>query len=179
MNENTEESEALRHLASAVAELPRSMEPPRDLWPGVAERLAPRPVVPVVATWHRWAYQAMAALFFMALGAALALSLQPGQVAGSPAAEAMANVGFEQVEADYRQAKQQLWLLATSRRDDLSPTAVRTVERNLEILEAAIHDLRGALDADPDNSQLEGMLLAKHRRGLDILQQLTAPPAQI
>jgi len=184
MNENSRNDESMRRLLAEAAELPRSIEPRRDLWPEIEARLGERRPAVAVA-WRRFAYQAVAAIFFMALGAVLALALRPAAESpkvgpGDVRAASLTGVSdFATVEAEYLRAKDQLWLLALSRRDELSPVAMRVVERNLRIIEAAIRDLRGALADDPENSQIEGMLLAKHRQGIEILQRLTAPPAEI
>lgn len=185
MNENSRNDESMRRLLAEAAELPRSIEPPRDLWPEIEARLGERRP-PAAVAWRRFVYQAVAAIFFMALGAVLALALRPaerpeiGPGDGDVRAASLAGVSdFATAEAEYLRAKDQLWLLALSRRDELSPVAMRVVERNLRIIEAAIRDLRGALADDPENSQIEGMLLAKHRQGIEILQRLTMPPAEI
>jgi len=183
MSERSRSDEPMRRLLAEAAELPRSIEPPRDLWPEIEARLGERRV-PAAVAWRRFAYQAVAAIFFMALGAVLALALRPAESSevrsGDVRAASFAGASdFATVEAEYLRAKDQLWLLALSRRDELSPVAMRVVERNLRIIEAAIRDLRGALADDPENSQIEGMLLAKHRQGIEILQRLTAPPVEI
>jgi FecR protein len=49
-------------LVEAVRRLPRSIEPPRDLWPGIAPRLRRRPA------WGRWAVLAAAAAVIAAVG---------------------------------------------------------------------------------------------------------------
>lgn len=186
MKENSRNDESLRGLLPEAAELPRSIEPPRDLWPEIEARLGDRRR-PAVA-WRRYVYQAVAAMFFMALGAVLALTLRPAAEGpqidlppdgGVRTASVSGASDFAAVEADYLRAKDQLWLLALSRRDELSPVAMRVVERNLRIIEAAIGDLRAALDEDPENPQIEGLLLAKHRQGIEILQRLTTPPAEL
>ncbi len=191
MNEKATDTESIRRLLAEAAEIPRSIEPPRDLWPEIAGRLVERrPAAVLAGTWRRWAYQAVAAILFMALGALLALVLRPATASSPEATTAQLSPGevlpasatgaseFAKVEAEYLRAKDQLWLLALSRRDDLSPVAMRVVERNLRIIEAAIRDLRGVLDSDPENRQIEGLLLAKHRQGIEILQRLTGPPAK-
>lgn len=94
-----EEAE-LRRLHARVAELPREISPPRDLWPAVAGRIGERGDASVTdpeagsarrGPWRRrrrrgwtagqWARQAAAAVVFMALGALLARLATP---AGRP-----------------------------------------------------------------------------------------------
>lgn len=80
------EAEALERLKRRVAELPASVEPPRDLWPGIAARLRPRARVlegrfagPVGGSggsgWRpsraQWGAMAVAALLLMALSSGI------------------------------------------------------------------------------------------------------------
>ena len=48
----------------------------------------------------------------------------------------------------------------------------KVVESNLEVIENALRDLQDALTKDPENLDLQKMVLANHRRGLDLLWQL-------
>ena len=52
------------------------------------------------------------------------------------------------------------------------------VERNMAIIETAVAEIRGALDADPTNRELNRMLLAVQQRELDFLQRATALAAR-
>ena len=179
--------ELRRHLDA----LPREIEPEHDLWPVIAGRLEPRRpsrfrrlrrttagVVP----------RALAALFFMGLGALvtwLAMSGEPtlddGQVAttapppiATPAAyDVGATTGVEAIEADFLRAREALWRDVLANRDRLQPATVEVVEQNLEIIDRAIRDLRRALEADPGNPALERRLIDSHRRGLDLLRRLS------
>ncbi len=192
----TEERE-LRRLLTRVAELPRSIEPPSDLWPGVAPRLAER--TPDHAqeqrgrmsagaraagpgrrwTPRQWALQAAAAVAFMVLGAALSqFSAGPAPTGDGPPTygdvrpAALSMGRFDALEAEYLRAKEDLWLMTYSRHDDLSPVKVETIRRNLLIIDEAISELREALAEDPGNRQLENRLLANHRRSIELLQTL-------
>lgn len=185
----SEEREA-RRLLSRVAELPRSIAPPRDLWPEVAARLgeqSPAPPVEVAAgrrrrgPWRRWsarqwALQAAAALAFTVLGGVLGQRIAPAPSAypwpPDAAAPAAASPGFQTLETEYLRAKTAWWLVVYSRHEELSPETVEAVQRNLVILDRAIWELREALEVDPGNRQLESLLLAQHRRGIDLLRRL-------
>lgn len=68
MTENRDDIELTRHLREAVDRLPKSIEPPRDLWPGIEARLRRRAA-------HRWAYWVPLAL---AAGIAAILLVRPG-----------------------------------------------------------------------------------------------------
>ncbi|OLD42975.1 MAG: hypothetical protein AUI55_04230 [Gemmatimonadetes bacterium 13_1_40CM_2_70_7] len=61
MNDREHEAEFAR-LLEETRRLPRSIEPPRDLWPGIAARIRRRPA------WRRWAALAAAAAVVLIVG---------------------------------------------------------------------------------------------------------------
>ena len=76
------------------------------------------------------------------------------------------------VEANYLRARDALWLQAVENREALPPGTLKVVEKNLEILERAISDLRKALALDPGNPNLERRLLDNHQRSIDMLRRV-------
>lgn len=177
------EERELRRLLARVAELPPSVAPARDLWPGVAARLGEQPARTRTAagtrrSWTpgRWALQAAAAIVFMVLGAALG-RVVPGAAPPEAAPAPAAASGFAAVEAEYLRAKDALWLVAASRQEEISPVTLEIVRRNLVVIDEAIWGLRRTLEADPGNRELEKLILAQHRRGLDLLRRLTEKSA--
>ncbi len=187
---NEKEMNDLEPRLDAVDALPRALEPGRDLWPEIEARLARRPrrAGGRRAGFRRWAVvtQLAAAVALMVLGGALSQLLRPAgsgfepgpaadgiRLAAAPAAE------LEVAEGEYLRAKEALWLAAYGRRDDLSPATLRVVEKNLRIVDEAIRELRQALEEDPGNHQLEGLLYANHRRSIDLLQRLAQASQEI
>ncbi len=187
---------SLKHLLRQVDELPRSWPPASDLWPGIEPRLTERRFAERrsaaqrlgerragAVRWH-WLRQAAAAVILMALGGVLSQLLLPagrGQapapvaeaLAGGPEAElALAEARLVLAEADFLRAKEALWSAVYSSHDAASPETREVVERNLAVIAAAIRELRAALEADPGNPQLEGLLLAQHRSEIGLLQRL-------
>lgn len=184
----------LERLFDAVRELPEAIAPPRDLWPGIEPRLASRRAAS--ERW-RWAAQMAAALALMVAGGVLSQLLWPsgaisdarsaeGRLAEEPGVGELAPAGLAAparaelavAEADYLRTKETLWLLIYRNRDELSPVTMRVVERNLRVVDEAIQELRQALEEDPGNSQLEGLLYANHRRGIDLLKRLAQSSAE-
>ncbi len=162
----------LEALLEAAADLPRNLEPERDLWPGVAARLTARRRR--AARWPRLR-QAAAAVALVALGGVLSQLLMPGwRDAVEPAADSALDpeAAFALAEADYLRAKGALWAAVYAGRDAVSPETREVVERNLRIIDQAIGELRLALEADPGNPHLESLLLARHRSELDLLRRL-------
>lgn len=153
MNEDMNEESASREerdrldaeLAHRVAELPREIDPPRDLWPEIAARLEPRhetlgQVVPfrrraarvVAAVVPASPAHAVAALLWMSLGGVLAWWVLGGIVGpapgvpdprGAPGLAVPAAMPSETVSAgaggaemQYLRAKEELFLLALEAR---------------------------------------------------------------
>jgi hypothetical protein len=183
----TEASE-LEALLSAVAELPREIRPPRDLWHAIDARLD-EPDAAVLdrralgrpgTGLPRWALVA-AALALVVVTAAvtsvltrrydevMALKLRrsdgeaPVAAPGSPTAPAADQ------EARFLAASQEL--LEGLESQDLSPETMAIVRRNLEVIDAAIAELHAALERDPGNGELTRMLLATYQRKIDLLEQ--------
>ncbi len=181
-------ADTLEPRLDAVDALPRSLAPGRDLWPGIEGRLAARPQRgPGRPYPRRWAVvsQLAAAVALMVLGGALSQILWPaGAGLPGPAVDGDIRLAaevaeLEVAEGEYLRAKEALWLAAYGRRDDLSPATLRVVEKNLVIVDQAIRELRQALEEDPGNHRLEGLLYANHRRSIDLLQRLTQASQEI
>lgn len=155
-----QEADALDGLLREARTLPRSLTPPRELWTGIEQRLAPAP-----AAFRRprglpaWAGLA-AGLALMLLGAALAtLWLQRG--GGS----------FAEARARYTAATAELAQQLSDRPGTLSPDTRAVVERNLRIVDQAIGEAEAALTADQGNPALEQMLLARYEQRLGLLRR--------
>ena len=187
----TERLASLERLLAEVDAMPRSLEPASDLWPGVAPRLTERRFTERRQAGRRvagdgggpvWWRQAAAAVVFMALGAGLSQfpwpvgGGEPAAIAGvEPASSAARSsaADFALAEADFLRAKEALWSAVYSSHDTAAPETREVVERNLAVIAGAIRELRAALEADPGNPQLEGLLLAQHRSEIGLLQRLT------
>jgi hypothetical protein len=164
--------ETKRALAGPLAALPRSIEPPRDLWPAIAARTAPPSVS---APKHRPLLAIAAALALVAGSSAVTMLVmrddgpEPAPVAGTaPAPEAPAGPRFE---ARYVAETRELSDLLDRQRDLLAPETVAALERNLAIIDSAIADSRAALAADPSNGELELLLRAGYEQKVALLEQ--------
>jgi len=90
MNDREHEAEFAR-LLEETRRLPRSIEPPRDLWPGIAARIRRRPA------WRRWAALAAAAAVVLIVGRRILIGSSEGwavaRVDGAPRIGRTALVG--------------------------------------------------------------------------------------
>lgn len=173
-----EESQEIRRIVEAAAALPRSLPPPEDLLPEIHRRMAelerPSWAVP------EWLKHSLAALLLVGLGALLARAFwQPVAVSSDLGQADLSAPGpvsdFVVAEAQLIDTQQDLRLLIESRRQELSPSTLRLVERNLRIIDEATAELRQALELEPGNPQIEERLLAQHRMQISLLRRLSSP----
>jgi hypothetical protein len=163
---------AIRGLVADARALPRSIQPPGALWRGIEARLtsagaapAPRGRRPIPL---RFMLRLAAALALVALGGALATVWQRH---GGPSQ-------FAVEQQRYAEATAQLARELARNPTGLSPTTLAVVQRNLSIVDQAIHESETALAADPGNHALEQMLLARYQQRLSLLRRATAAARQ-
>lgn len=190
------EEQALRMLLDEAAALPEDIAPPRDLWQGIAPRLearvpapaepveevrtiGPRPVRPL--PWWMLAAASVALVVTTALatlrfsdggddGRTTVLASQPAQPpAGTPANTALAS--FRPAEEEYEKAIADLQGVLQTRRDQLAPQTVATLEENLRVIDEAIRESRAALAADPNSPELARMLTDTYDAKLNVLRR--------
>jgi predicted anti-sigma-YlaC factor YlaD len=181
------EEERLRELLTHAAALPRSVAPPRDLWPGIADRIGRRRdwAWPRLTAWTP--ALAAAALVVVALGAMFfgrpapapvhtvvipspgvppsdSLRAQPASVALDPGLVAMEN--------DYQAAANTLLEALLERKDELEPETLASVQRNLAVIDEALAEVHRALEMDPNRPELGRKLVSTHRKRVEVLRQL-------
>jgi anti-sigma factor RsiW len=190
---------SLRSLRERTAALPRSLEPPRDLWPGIKTSLPPRRggVSALVSGWAaggpvgRFARPVLAAAAVVLIAAAIVVALRreapngitapgaggpvasrPGEAATAPAAtDSLASLRL--VEAEYRPATEQLQaaLLSGRKGQSESPGAVKVIEENLRIVEGAIHSIHRAAEEDPGRAVDEQWAAHLYQTRFELLRQ--------
>jgi len=189
--------QGLRAVTARAAALP-PREPARDLWPGIAARLAPRSAerpspFAALATVLRGFFEGLTARRLslslpQLAAAALALVLvsggavwiafrahptpapAPAPVALQPApAPEATSVGF----AQYDSAIAELERVLSARRSSLDTSTVRVVEQNLAAIDRAIAEARRALAADPTDPYLHDHLANTMRRKMGLLRRVT------
>jgi hypothetical protein len=180
------EERALHAFLDRVAAMPAEVQPERDLWPGIAGRIAsPRPMTvarwPLVrsfprAWWTPAAGLAAAAAVVAALGATLTgVWSPPGGRTGTGVVHEAAwttDATLLDAERQYAQATAQLMAALEARRASLPPETVASVEKDLTTIDAALRQVRSALRQDPGNMQLSHMLAATHQKKVDVLQRV-------
>jgi hypothetical protein len=154
-------------LRSHISDLPRSIEPARDLWPPIEARLAPRS-------------RPRARTMFMKLAAAIALVTISSAVtwyfvrsSGPVVIVATAPVDRAQLARLARAGDIMEEGLGSS---TLAPETRAILARNLTVIDSAIAESQRALDADPGSPVLADLLRAAHRQRVEFLQQAARLP---
>lgn len=183
--------EFLRSLRTQAGQLPQALQPERDLWPEIRNRMAPAPLASVesgattlvgASWWPRldgmqWAALAAAAMFLMVTSSAITAwvigaptpAAPADAVAAVPVAVSLQDMptGAEQYAVEIEQLLSALY----ENRDTLDPDTVTTIDTNLRVINRAIRRAREALDEDPQNGGLNRMLSSNYRRKLELLQR--------
>jgi len=171
---NTDRGHETARLDDALARLPRSVEPARDLWPAIEARLEPQAGA---AGRRRW-WPAAAAVVLVAASSLITASLLRREVpataglAPEPAAVAMTNAAFGPGQAlgpDYLAARQELARALEARIERLPPAGRRQLEKNLAELRRARAEINAALELSPGDPLLEELLLNAYQDELAVL----------
>lgn len=170
----------LRTLLHRAAQLPPEVEPARDLWPGIRDKIAAGSALPSPARRSVVAYgwMAAAAVLLVLLSSAATLWVvrhgAPTPVPRTrPASELVA---LRTSEPDYIHARKVLYAALEQRRRHLSPETVKILEQNLAAMDRALHAMKTALDKDPGNRGLAVLIESTYRQEIQLLMQAASLP---
>ena len=136
-------------LKAALKQLPREVDPSRDLWPGIEARLKPRRAVRPL-----WAYSlAASVLLVVAAGAIWSVGLHH-RTATPQETVAQGTSPQDSYFAQRAAYAEQSVDSATN----LAPATKQVILKNLHIIESSMQDMQGALDKDPNNPRLRALL---------------------
>jgi len=151
-----------------LRQLPREMDPARDLWPGIAARLQPN------ATRRR---ARLAWTGGLALAASLLAAIVGWRLLSAPAANAPAPVAAQSDPAEHVvQAEERAITLeyrATLAGYERLPMPAE-IQPGLEVLDASARDIRSALAAHPDSPRLLQQLQRTYSRRLELTHRAVA-----
>lgn len=161
-------------LLEALQGLPREMEPPHELWPGIESRLGEREVVSH-KRFQAWPVRALAASVVMAFVAGLMFGRQlegpaPVLEAGNASNLAML-AATEATEREYQAAFREFIPVGSSR-TVLKSETIQNIEQTWLELQQAESALTAALQEHPGNSFLNQKLLDLRSQQLGFMQQL-------
>lgn len=153
-----------KSIDEQLADLPRDVPPPRNLWPGIAGRLhrAPRRARPVV-------FAAAAGLIGACVASALTWAVLHGRPASPPTQLAMRAAAFDEPRnPSYVAARDSLELTFRERLALLDPATRAQIEASLAIIRQAHEDIRKALASDPASPVLEQLWQSTWHDELDL-----------
>jgi hypothetical protein len=165
-------------LLAKAAELPKDVEPPRDLWPGIAARLG-EPPREANDRGFRWP-MALAAGFLVASVSALLtwnLARAPDPVAPTPVAATdyqaadVVPVSYgpnSGLTAQELTARDELVARFREKFTTLRPETRDAIVKNLAIMQAAADEIDAALAKDPASGMLKGMLVGTYKQELQL-----------
>jgi hypothetical protein len=180
-----EEERTLRALLAEADALPDEIDPPHDLWPGIAARIQREGRFKLLRGPWRLPL-GLAAALLMASAGYFVWQAAPRQ-ATSTVAETIEPTAVErpvslrpgtlppdlvEAERQYAQATASLMVVLEQRRGEMAPETVASVEENLRRIDVALAEVRAALRQDPDNAQLTKLLTSTHRKKVQTLQQV-------
>jgi anti-sigma factor RsiW len=177
------ELEALRELRDRVARLPRDVAPPRDLWPGIAERIHGENVVRgrfvrrslLAAAVVMIVFGAATAAYLLGHRSPRAVDAVPSIAAGAPGSvsASMAGLGV----ADYETTRGELLDALEARRHELSPETRRVLDENLQLIDDAMVRIADALREDPESELLMRQLAGAYRQQIGLLERAVRIPS--
>ncbi|HZF16473.1 MAG TPA: hypothetical protein VE046_11060 [Steroidobacteraceae bacterium] len=173
MTQPTEGNDA---LSRALQRLPTDIEPPHDLWPGVAAAIA-RERRPQRAS--VWAMRIAAGLVCVAIGTGLGYGLFRGPATGpgvGPSQEAINTwlVKPVMMDAGYQKARMQLASEFFRRIADLPANDRARVQKGLKQIEDGLRELNDALKSHPDSVLLQQLVLGAYQQELEYMQNVAS-----
>jgi hypothetical protein len=152
-----------RQVVRSLRELPRDIQPVRDLWPGIAQQLPPRR--------RSWALPASlaAGLVVFTLGAVIGPRLDGTRLAVAvpgPGSEARAPL---LADAAYLRQREELLRALPGRLQRLPPEARQRVLDSLRDIQAAMQAIEADLGREPGNVLLHQLLISTSQDEMRVL----------
>ena len=182
-----DELASIRELRDLAAALPRSLEPPRDLWPGIEARVSATKVVRgrfgsravLAAAAAVVVVSSVVTAYFIGRSQAVVVTAEPpAAVASGPSEILLAS--FEGLGVDnYLATRTELLDALEARKHELSVETMDVMMENLLIIDQAMDRIAEALGEDPENEFLMKQLAGAYRRQIDLLQRAVRMPAEV
>jgi hypothetical protein len=169
------EAAAWRELFERAAALPRSIEPPRDLWPSIDAALdephvmTETRVFPLTARLRPLWLVAAALALIVVTAAITTFVLRQADSAMARKLKGLEPTDTQVVEPGAGPSTEEL--LRSLEAQHLPPETMAIVQRNLAVIDVAIAELEAALEQDPGNVELARMLVSTHRKKAELVER--------
>lgn len=168
-------------LMAAAAELRTEVTPERDLWPGIERVIAP-PATPARTVWNSVWAQAAAVLLLVGGSSGVTYLAMTDNAQTVPELTNGTTLVFEPVSGsfgsmynlgpDYQDARRTLGAKVEDDLSRLTPEEREAVQKNIDVIRAAIDEINKALAEEPDNALLQKLLLNTYREELSLMMQV-------
>ena len=179
-----------RNLDDALANLPRELAPPRDLWPQVARAIAAAPAASAPPPARApWPFALAASLAIVGLLGALVWSLQRTPAGTALLAQQSGNVARDPaaLPASHAQARDTAYVAARTALEKtfrerlvlLAPATRARVEADLEIIRKANADIGAQLARDPASPLLLQLMRSTLRQEIELYTNVNRSTDQL
>lgn len=168
-------------LMARAGELPRSVQPERDLWPGI-EQVISAPLKPKRAAWNTAWAQAAAVVLLVGGSSGLTYVAMTDSVDPTTPVVATPTLVFEPVSGsfgsqyhlgpDYLDARRNLVGRLDDELSNLPPETRDEILINMQTIRQAIEEINNALAREPDNVLLQKLLLDAYRDELGLMMKI-------
>ncbi len=179
MSNEFEDIENGTALDQRLRQLPRSVEPGRDIWPEILDRITvPQPVQTRWGFPGGWPAALAAGLVLMVVSSLATWQIAdrrhggPNAMVSSGPAVPARLAGMEGLGDRYRLDREQLAEAFDDRLRQLQPETREAVLANLRDIQRALTEINSALDADPNNVLLQQLLVATYQEELAVFDQV-------
>jgi len=161
-------------LVAAAGKLAKSIEPERDLWPGIAEAIE----APQRRNWTPMFAQAAAVVLLVATSSAVTWYAVKDDTVVAP--EYSAELIFEQASfgsvytlgPGFQEARGMLMADLNAGLEQLSPEERADIENSLAVVQSVIGQINAELENDPENVYLQELLLRTYRDELALMRRV-------
>ena len=165
-------------LDRALASLPDTIRPERDLWPGIEARLAK-------GRGGFWQWRVAASVFAASLlvGLLIIPPADPEQVAGMAPSEVPEAdpelLRYTGLDAEFIRVHDRSLDALADQLAELPPATREVVIANLKIIRASIAEINEAIEREPNNVQLRQLLRMAYQQELAIVNGIRRTAATI
>ncbi|MEQ8206726.1 MAG: hypothetical protein RIA65_11160 [Woeseia sp.] len=181
---NDEMTAREREVLKRAQGIATDVQPAHDLWPGIAAAIdvSERPVVHATRRWPTMFAQAAAVLLLVGASSALTwVTMNNTDVAVQPVVSS-GELTFEPVSGsfgskysfgpDFQDARDSLVVKLDQQLERLPAETRLEVEKNIDVIRAAIAEINKALAQEPDNVLLQELLLSTYSEELAMMQKV-------